>query len=53
MSARLMGWAPDTGRVNATIGAIARLGANTDNEVVIRVDGVSRNHVLTSAARCR
>ena len=44
MSARLMGWAPDTGRVNATIGAIARLGANTDNEVVIRVDGVSRTH---------
>ena len=44
MSARLMGWAPDTGRVNATVGAIARLGANTDNEVVIRVDGVSRTH---------
>jgi len=39
-----MGWAPDAGRVDAPIGAIARLGANTDNEVVIRVDGVSRTH---------
>src|SRR5262245_20682248 len=44
MSARLMGWAPDQGRLDAPIGAIARLGANTDNEVVIRVDGVSRTH---------
>jgi pSer/pThr/pTyr-binding forkhead associated (FHA) protein len=44
MSARLMGWAPDQGRLDAPIGAIARLGANPDNEVVIRVDGVSRTH---------
>jgi pSer/pThr/pTyr-binding forkhead associated (FHA) protein len=44
MSARLMGWAPDKGRIDAAVGAIARLGANPDNEIVMRVDGVSRTH---------
>jgi pSer/pThr/pTyr-binding forkhead associated (FHA) protein len=44
MSARLMGWLPETGRVNVQLGTMARVGATTENDVVVRVDGVSRTH---------
>jgi pSer/pThr/pTyr-binding forkhead associated (FHA) protein len=44
MSARVMGWIPEAGRLNVTLGTLARLGATTDNDIVIRVDGVSRTH---------
>ena len=46
MSARLVGWMPHIGRLTAAVGASARLGANADNDVVVRVDGVSRSHAL-------
>jgi pSer/pThr/pTyr-binding forkhead associated (FHA) protein len=44
MSARLVGWMPEMGRLNAAVGATARIGATPDNDVVVRVDGVSRTH---------
>ena len=46
MSARLVGWMPHIGRLSAAVGASARLGATADNDVVVRVDGVSRSHAL-------
>jgi pSer/pThr/pTyr-binding forkhead associated (FHA) protein len=46
MSARLVGWMPHIGRLTAAVGASARLGATADNDVVVRVDGVSRSHAL-------
>ena len=39
-----MGWVPESGRIDAPLSTLARLGATTDNDVVIRVDGVSRMH---------
>jgi pSer/pThr/pTyr-binding forkhead associated (FHA) protein len=44
MSARLMGWIAQAGRIDAPVGTLARVGATTDNDVVVRVDGVSRTH---------
>jgi pSer/pThr/pTyr-binding forkhead associated (FHA) protein len=44
MSARLMGWAADSGRVNIQLGSMARVGATNDNDIVMRIDGVSRTH---------
>ncbi len=49
MTARLVGWMRDTGRFDAGIGAVARLGATSDNDVVIRMDGVSRTHATLIA----
>lgn len=44
MSARLVGWVPGSGRLDREIGASTRVGATPDNDVVVRVDGVSRLH---------
>src|SRR5688572_24497488 len=44
MTARLVGWIPNAGRLDRTIGPLARVGATPDNDVVVRVDGVSRAH---------
>ena len=44
MTARLVGWMPNVGRLDAAVGATARVGATPDNEIVVRVDGVSRAH---------
>ena len=44
MTARLMGWVAGAGRVDAALGALARLGATPDNDVVVRLEGVSRSH---------
>jgi pSer/pThr/pTyr-binding forkhead associated (FHA) protein len=44
MSARVMGWIEGAGRIDAPIGSLARVGATPDNDVVVRVDGVSRAH---------
>ena len=46
MTARLVGWMPHIGRLTAAVGASARLGATSDNDVIVRVDGVSRSHAL-------
>ena len=53
MSARLMGWVPESGRLDATLGTLARVGATTDNDVVVRVDGVSRTHARIVGATGR
>jgi hypothetical protein len=42
MSARLVGWIAGTGRVEREIAGVARVGATADNEIVVRVEGVSR-----------
>jgi pSer/pThr/pTyr-binding forkhead associated (FHA) protein len=44
MSARVMGWVHGTGRLDASLGTLARVGATPDNDIVVRVDGVSRLH---------
>lgn len=44
MTARVMGWVAGAGRVDARLGELARLGATPDNDVVVRVEGVSRSH---------
>jgi pSer/pThr/pTyr-binding forkhead associated (FHA) protein len=44
MTARLVGWMPSIGRLNAVVRESARVGATPDNDVVVRVDGVSRTH---------
>jgi pSer/pThr/pTyr-binding forkhead associated (FHA) protein len=44
MSARVMGWVEGAGRVDAPIGTLARVGATPDNDIVVRVEGVSRTH---------
>jgi pSer/pThr/pTyr-binding forkhead associated (FHA) protein len=48
MSARLVGWIAGTGRVEREIAGVARVGATADNEIVVRVEGVSREHARIS-----
>ncbi len=44
MTARLVGWLPNRQRLDSTVGTVARVGATPDNDVVVRIDGVSRTH---------
>lgn len=44
MSARLVGWLRNGGRVDLSVGGMARLGAAAGNDVVLPVDDVSRAH---------
>jgi pSer/pThr/pTyr-binding forkhead associated (FHA) protein len=48
MSARLVGWIDGDGRVEREISGVTRVGAMPDNEIVVRVDGVSREHARIS-----
>ena len=44
MSGRVMGWVEGAGRIDQPVGTLARVGATPDNDIVVRVEGVSRTH---------
>jgi pSer/pThr/pTyr-binding forkhead associated (FHA) protein len=44
MSARVVGYIRGSGRFDRAIASVARLGATSENEVAIPIDGVSRQH---------
>ncbi|MGQ0735149.1 MAG: FHA domain-containing protein [Acidobacteriota bacterium] len=44
MTARVVGWIPETGRLDRVVRDAVQLGASSDNEVEFRADGVSRLH---------
>jgi pSer/pThr/pTyr-binding forkhead associated (FHA) protein len=44
MRTRLIGWVDDIGRVDARVGDLLHVGSSSENDVVLRLPGVSRHH---------